>query len=132
MILKKEMVMIRTYKYKLCDTKKLKYLNRRVDIAGIIYSHCIALHKRYYRLFGKSLNKFQLQKYLTKFKKLSKYSFRKIVPSQAIQEITDRIDKAYKLCFRNQKQGIKSSPPSFKKVRKYKLITLKQAGYGNL
>ena len=121
--------MIRTYKYKLYDTKRLKHLNQRVEIAGIIYNHCIALHKRYYKLFGKSLNKFQLQKHLTKLKKLPRYSFWKIVPSQAIQEITDRIDKAYKLFFRNQKQDIKSSPPSFKKVKRYKSITLKQARY---
>jgi len=40
--------MIRTYKYKLYNTKRLKYLHQRVDIAGIIYNHCIALHKRYY------------------------------------------------------------------------------------
>lgn len=121
--------MIRTYKYKLYNTKRLKHLHQRVDIAGIIYNHCIALHKRYYRLFGKSLNKYQLQKHLTKLKKLPKYEYWKKVPSQAIQDITDRIDKAYKLFFRNQKQGIKSSPPSFKKVEKYKSFTLKQAGY---
>jgi len=66
--------MIRTYKYKLYNTKRIKYLNQRVDIAGIIYNHCIALHKRYYKLFGKSLNKFQLQKHLTKLKKLPRYS----------------------------------------------------------
>jgi len=47
--------MIRIYKYKLYNTKRLKYLNRTVDIAGIIYNHCISLHKRCYRLFGKSL-----------------------------------------------------------------------------
>lgn len=121
--------MIRTYKYKLYNTKRLKHLDRTVDIAGIIYNHCIALHKRHYKLFGKSLNKYQLQKHLTKLKKLPKYEYWKKVPSQAIQDITDRIDKAYKLFFRNQKQGIKSSPPSFKKVKKYKSFTLKQAGY---
>ena len=121
--------MIRTYKYKLYNTKRLKHLDRTLDIAGIIYNHCIALHKRYYRLFGKSLNKYQLQKHLTKLKKLPKCSHFKLVPSQAIQDITDRIDKAYKLFFRNQKKGIKSSPSSFKKVKKYKSFTLKQAGY---
>ena len=87
------------------------------------------MHRKYYKLFGKSLNKYQLQKHITKLKKLPKYSFWNKVPSQAIQDITDRIDKAYKLFFHNQKQGIKSAPPSFKKVKKYKSYTLKQAGY---
>jgi putative transposase len=95
----------------------------------VIYNYCIALHKRYYKLYGKFLNKFQLQKYLTKLKKTSKYSFFKLVPSQAIQDITDRIDKAFKLFFKNKKKGIKISPPSFKKILKYKSYTLKQAGY---
>jgi len=121
--------MIRTYKYKLYNTKRLNHLYKTVDIAGIIYNHCIALHRRYYRLFRKSLNKYQLQKHLTKLKRLPKYPHFKLVPSQAIQDITDRIDRAYKLFFRNQKQGIKSSPPSFKRVKKYKSFTLKQAGY---
>jgi putative transposase len=121
--------MILTYKYKLYKTKRLRKIDEVINIAGIIYNHCIALHKRYYKLYGKYLNKYQLQKHLTKLKKLSKYSYWKKVPSQAIQDITDRIDKAYKLFFRNQKHKIKSAPPTFQKVKKYRSYTLKQAGY---
>ena len=44
------MLINRTYKYKLYRSKKNKVLARRIDIAGIIYNHCIALHRRYYRL----------------------------------------------------------------------------------
>ncbi len=120
---------IRTYKYKLYYTKRLRHIDTTIDIAGIIYNHCIALHKRYYKFYGKHLNKYKLQKHLTKLKKLSKYVYWKKVPSQAIQDITDRIDKAYKLFWRNKKQGIKSSIPTFKKIKSYKSYTLKQAGY---
>ena len=60
-----------TYKYKLYETKKLKYIHNKIDISGIIYNHCIALHKRYYRIYKKHLNMFQLQKHLTKLKKLN-------------------------------------------------------------
>jgi putative transposase len=91
--------------------------------------YCIALHKRYYRLYKKSLNAYSLQKHLTKLKKLDKYSHWNQLGSQAIQDIADRIDKAYKLFFRNQKHGIKSGTPNFKKRRNYKSFTLKQAGY---
>ena len=42
--------------------------------------------------------------------------------------MTERIDKAYRLFFSNKKH-IKSSPPTFKGVGKYKSFTLKQAGY---
>ncbi len=49
------------------------------------------------------------------------------VGSQAVQDVCQRIDKAYQLFFKQCHQGTK--PPSFKKVRKYKSFTLKQAGY---
>jgi len=68
-------------------------------------------------------------KHLTKLKKLSKYAYWNLLGSQAIQDVVQRIDKAYTLFFRNLKHGIKSAPPSFKKVKKYKSFTLKQAGY---
>jgi putative transposase len=68
-------------------------------------------------------------KHLTKLKKLPKYEYWNLLGSQAIQDIVQRIDKAYKLFFRNLAHGIKAAPPSFKKVKKYKSFTLKQAGY---
>lgn len=123
---------IRTYKYKLYETKRLKHLHDVVNVSGIIYNYCIALHKRYYKLYGKSLNKFQLQKHLTKLKKRPKYAFWNNVPSQAIQNITERIDGAYKKFFDYAKGKTKSrtSPPSFKAVKKYKSYTLKgKVGY---
>ena len=80
-------------------------------------------------MYKKSLNAYFLQKHLTKLKKLDKYSHWNQLGSQAIQDIADRIDKAYKLFFRNKKHGIKSGTPNFKKRRNYKSFTLKQAGY---
>ena len=70
-----------------------------------------------------------LQKHLIKLKKLTKFSYILEIGSQAVQDITQRIDRAYKLFFRNLKHNIKTAPPSFKKVRKYKSFTLKQAGW---
>lgn len=80
-------------------------------------------------MFAKMLNMYQLQKHLTKLKKLPKFSYIKNIGSQAVQDITQRIDRAYKLFFRNLKHQIRTAPPSFKKVRKYKSFTLKQAGW---
>ena len=87
--------MIKTYKYKLYKTKRLKHLHRLINLSGVIYNHCIALHKRYYRLYGKTLNINRLQKHITKLKKLPKYANWKILGLQAIQEITERIDNGY-------------------------------------
>ncbi|SCA62920.1 Uncharacterized protein SCG7109_AF_00040 [Chlamydiales bacterium SCGC AG-110-M15] len=49
--------------------------------------------------------------------------------SQAIQDISDRIERGFQLFFRFLKSGRKVSPPSFRKRVKYKSFTLKQAGY---
>ena len=121
--------MITTYKYKLYNSKNLKYLNNKIDISGIIWNHCIALHKRHYKLYNKYLNVYKLQKHITKLKKLKKYEFWKLVNSQTIQDITERIDKSYKQFFRKIKKKQKTRPPKFQKVKKYKSITFKQTGY---
>ena len=44
-----------------------------------------------------------------------------------MQDICQRIEKDYQLFFKHHKKGVR--PPGFKKVRKYKSFTLKQAGY---
>ena len=121
------MVELKTYKYKLYNRDALKYLDNILVIAGRIYNHCIALHRRYYGNYHKMLNKYQLQKHLTKLKK--QYPEWSEVPSQAIQDITDRIDRAYRLFFSNLKAGKKTNPPHFQKTAKYHSFTTKQAGY---
>jgi len=123
------MIVIKTYKFKLYRSKKNKQLDRQIEIAGCIYNHCLALQRRYYRLTGKRLSAFQLMKHITKLKKLPKYAFWNLVGSQAIQDVVQRIERAYKLFFRNLKHGIKTAPPKFKKVKLYSYFTLKQAGY---
>ncbi len=122
--------MILTYKYKLYKTEKVKLLNKLLNISRNIYNHCIALHKRYYRRYKKHLNIYQLQKHLTKLKKLSKYQHWNIVPAQSIQAITERIDEGYKLFFKGRKNGNKHiQPPGFKSWKKFKSIPFKTTGY---
>ena len=53
--------------------------------------------------------------------------FWQTVGSQAVQELCQRIERAYLLFFKPHKKGV--SPPGFKKIKKYKSFTLKQAGY---
>ena len=120
---------MRTYCFKLYQSKRNRKLHRQINAAGIIYNHCISLHKRYYRLYKTFLNVYALQKHLTKLKKIEKHACLKEIGSQAVQDITERIDRAYKLFFRNLKHQIRTAPPSFKKIRKYKSYTLKQAGW---
>ena len=56
---------------------------------------------------------------------MSKYKHWNSLGSQAIQNITERIKFGYDKFFRKENKG----PPSFRKLKKYKSITLKSAGY---
>ena len=119
----------KTFKFKLyASARRNRKLHQQINAAGMVYNHCIALHKRYYSLFHKSLNKFALQKHLTKIKRIERFSYLKEIGSQAVQDITDRVDRAYKLFFEYTGKR-KIRPPQFKKVRRYKSFTLKQAGW---
>lgn len=119
---------MKTYCFKLYNSKKNRILKHKISIAGIIYNHCVALHRRYYRLFHKSLNKFALQKHLTKLKRKEKFSYWNLIPSHAIQDITERVSKAYKLFFENLKRKVKTAPPRFQKVKKYKSFSYNMVG----
>jgi putative transposase len=91
---------VRTYKFKLYRSKKNHCLHQQIDIAGLVYNHCIALHRRYYRLSGKRLYRFDLMRHITRLKKLPRYAHWNLVGSQAIQDVVRprwrgaRIDKA--------------------------------------
>lgn len=116
---------MKTLKFKLYSHKRNRFLKQMINASGVIYNYCIALHKRYYKMWGKHLNCAKLQAHIAKLRKRN--SFWQLVGSQAVQDICQRIEKAYQLFFKHNKKGV--CPPNFKKVKKYKSFTLKQAGY---
>ncbi|MUL39216.1 RNA-guided endonuclease InsQ/TnpB family protein [Gloeocapsopsis dulcis] len=116
---------MKTLKFKLYSHKRNRYLKQSINAAGVIYNHCIALYNRYYRMWGKHLNCAKLQAHIAKLRKRN--LFWQLVGSQAVQDICQRIENAYQLFFKHHKKGVR--PPGFKKVKKYKSFTLKQAEY---
>ena len=112
-------------KFKLYNHQQNRYLKRSINAVGVIYNYCIALHRRYYRMYGNHVNCAKLQIYRVKLRK--RKPFWQAVGSQAVQELCQRIERAYLLFFKHHKKGV--SPPEFKKIKKYKSFTLKQAGY---
>jgi putative transposase len=129
----RQMKVRRTYKYRLYTSKRDKHLHQQIDVAGIIWNHALAVQKRYYRLTGKYINKYRLMNHIAKMRRTERFSYWQIVGSQAVQEIVERLDKAYRRFFAYLKgelgMGLKTGPPRFKKVKKYKSFTLKQAGW---
>ena len=120
---------MKTFCFKLYHSDHNNALMRQINIAGLIFNHCIALHKRYYRLFGKHIQAYQLMKHLTKLKRTKRFAYMRKLGSQAVQNIAERIDRAYTLFFENVKRKVRTSPPKFKALRRYKSFTLKQAGW---
>ena len=51
-----------SYKYKLYNSKHNKHLSAMLMDASFVWNHCLALHKRYYRMFGKFINANRLKK----------------------------------------------------------------------
>jgi len=127
---------VRAFALKAYASKRNRKLHRQIDIAASVWNHCIALHKRYYRMFGKHLNVFALKKHVTRLKKQPRFAHWKELGSQAVQDVVLRVEKAYHLFFEHIKRSKAGSvkvrkvrPPSFKKRVQYTSFTLTQAGY---
>jgi putative transposase len=118
--------MIRSFKFKLYRTKKTCELAWQAEIARQIWNRCLAVHRRYYRRTGKYLNRNRLQKRMTVWKTWKRFSHWNELGSQAIQDVSDRLEKGYKAFFKKDVRR----PPRFKSEDKRKSFTLKQAGWG--
>ena len=120
---------MKTFCYKLYKSKHNAKLHTQINAAALTFNHCIALHNRYYKLFGKYLNQNKLKKHLTKLKKITKFKYLLEFGSQAVQDVAERINRAFDLFFGNLNRKVRCSPPKFKKVRRYKSFTFKQSGW---
>lgn len=120
---------MKTFRFKLYKSENNSKLHKQINAAALTYNHCIALHNRYYKLFDKFLNQNKLKKHLTKLKKVAKFKYLLEFGSQAVQDVAERINKAFELFFSNIKRKVRCSPPKFKKVKRYKSFTLKQSGW---
>lgn len=114
------------YKYKVHSQNRnhQKRLGELLRTAAWIYNHSIALMKRYYRLYHKTLPKAKLQSHIARMKKRCYHKW-ELVNSTAAQQITDRIYEGYQRFFDHNAKH----PPTFKNWRKYKSVTFKSSGW---
>jgi len=111
--------------YKLLPNKRTAHLHDACNISGIIWNHCIALQRRYYKLTGRYISRFDLQKHIAKLRmKRAKYAYWKLVGAQSVQDLCKRVDTAYKRFFK----GL-AGMPKFRKVKQYRSFTLFQNGW---
>ena len=99
--------MVKMFEYKVCRSHRNRKLDLQINSAAKIWNLCIRIHRTYYHLFGKFLSKNELQKILVRLKNKGYFPFLKDIGSQAVQNITDRMDRAYKDWFKNLRNGKK-------------------------
>ena len=108
-----------TYKYKLYRTKKTKHIDMMLREACFVWNHAIALQKRHYSLYHKYISYFDMRKHFSKRVK------RNLLTCHTMQEILDRLDKAFIRFFEHKAKR----PPKFKKVSDFSSFVFTDAGY---
>ncbi len=94
---------MRTYKYKIQSQKNTIKLGNLLDDMHQIHVHIMRLQKRYYRLFGKNISAYTMNRHVAKLKKRTKPHWKQL-PSQVIQDVVLRMGKSYDAFFRNIKE----------------------------
>ena len=108
-----------TYKYKLYKNKNTRHLDLMLREASFIWNHALALQRRYYSVFGKYISANQMQKHFAKRIKP------KLLHSQTVQEIIQRLDDSYQRFFKK----LSTRPPKFKRAKDFSSFVFKQGGY---
>ena len=116
----------RAYKYRVYRTgRRNRRLHEQINIAGIIWNHSVALQRRYYRLTDQYIPAAKVKSHLARLRReVPDFDYWQQLNSQTVQEIIERLDKAYQRFFAGE-----GGLPHFKKIKKYHSITLKQAGW---
>ena len=120
---------MKTYKFKMYSNHTNRELQQTIDSHAHVWNHFVALCRRYYAIYGKYPGKKALMRQLTKLKRFPRFAHWNQLPSQSLQDVIDRLDKAYSKLFTDRKSGKRSGRPRFKRRKLYKSYTLKQAGW---
>lgn len=101
--------------------------NRWLDICRDVYNSALNQRINRYKETKKAVSVYDQMKQLTSIKK--DFPDVKTVNSQTLQNVLERLDKAYKAFFRRVKNGENPGFPRFKNCNSYNSFTLKQTGY---
>lgn len=121
--------MRKTYKYKAKISKETRSNAMSwLSLCQKIYNACIEQRRWLYSHRKQSLSSYDQSNQLKELK--AEFPEFKKVGSQVLQDVTDRVGKAYKLFYSNLKasNGL-AGLPRFKSYERYKSFTLKQTGW---
>ncbi|MDE1860372.1 MAG: transposase [Candidatus Micrarchaeota archaeon] len=123
--------MKKTYKFRAYPSKEQKsVLNRQMLLCRELYNHLLEKAKEHFRDTGKTFTKYDMIKWVTKFKK--EHPEYNEVYSQVLQNVPDRLSKAYKNFFRRakEKRNGKRLKVGFPRFRSFvSSLTYPQSGF---
>lgn len=117
------------FQYKLYSNAKRGALDAQIDAFGELQNYIIRFCRKYYKLYKKPVDSNALSRHITKVKRTSQKWIADL-PSQAVQDVIQRVFRAFKLFGIARRGKRKASIPHTKKPNSYKSFTLKQCGYG--
>ena len=120
--------MKRPYKYRAhANQETLEHANQWLETCRHLYNWGLGQRITAYKEYGLTLSGYDQINELPDLKKAHpEYA---LVGSQALQNVIERLDKAYKAFFRRVKNGDKAGFPRFRGKGWYDSFTLKQAGW---
>ena len=120
--------MRKTFKYRVKANKKtIQNAQEWLQLCRGLYNNCLEERIRAYKEQNKSVSCFDQIKRLPLIKK--EFPEYKKVGSQALQDVIQRLDRAYQAFFRRLKNNEKPGFPRFKGKNRYDSFTLGQTGY---
>lgn len=122
------MIVRRTFKYRLYPTPcQVSALDTVLWRCRELYNACLEERREAYRMAGKTVTYYEQKRQLPGIKSI-RPEYRDI-GSQVLQDVTLRVDRAFKAFFRRKKAGLKGGFPRFRGRDRYDSFTLSQAGW---
>ena len=117
----------KAFKYRLYPTQpQLRDLDRTLMLCRHLYNAALQERREAYKKAGKTVGFYEQKRYLSEIRtELPEY---KGVHSQVLQNVIERVDKAFQGFFRRVKAGQKAGYPRFKGQGRYDSFTFPQAG----
>ncbi len=124
-------ILKQAYKFRAYPSKEQKaVLNRQMLLCKELYNNLLEKAKEHFKDTGKTFTKYDMIKWVTRFKK--EHPEYNEVYSQALQNVPDRLSKAYKNFFRRakEKRGGKKVKVGFPRFRTFvSSLTYPQSGF---
>jgi putative transposase len=121
--------MIKVYKYRIYPTKgQQRLLNQMLEECRWLYNRTLGYRKDAYLEEQRTADWYETKRLIPVYKKTVRPTLSKVY-SQVLQNVTERVDLAFKAFFRRLKSGETPGFPRFKGYGRYDSMTYAQTGF---